>query len=334
MSDDDCDVLIVGAGPAGLAAAIAIKREGLSALILDKGGLVDGIYRFPRNMVFFTTPELLEIGGLPFVTPFEKPTRMEALRYYRRVADTFGLPIAFDEAVVGVRREAGAAGLSFVLEVKTRSWGARARRARAVVIATGYYDQPNLLGVPGEDLPHVSHYFLEGHRHWHQDVIVVGAGNSAVDAALECWRAGARVTLVHIAEGFDRTVKPWVLPDITNRVKEGSIGAHWNSRIVAIHPDRVEVEQIESGKRTTIAADQVLAMTGYYASTDLISSLGVSVDPATGVPAHDPETMMSPVTGCYIAGVMAAGRDANRLFIENTRQHGEVIVGDIGRRRS
>ena len=281
-------------------------------------------------MTFFSTPEKLEIGEIPFIASHEKPTRRDGLLYYRRVVEHFGLDARPGEEVTAVTRTPEG---KFLARVRRRH-ETISYLADNIVFATGYYDWPNLLGVPGEDLPHVSHYFLEGHRHWHQDVIVVGAGNSAVDAALECWRAGARVTLVHIAEGFDRTVKPWVLPDITNRVKEGSIGAHWNSRIVAIHPDRVEVEQIESGKRTTIAADQVLAMTGYYASTDLISSLGVPVDPATGVPAHDPETMMSPVTGCYIAGVMAAGRDANRLFIENTRQHGEVIVGDIGRRRS
>ena len=205
MSDCDCDVLIVGAGPAGLAAAIAAKREGLSALIVDKGGLVDGIYRFPRNMVFFTTPELLEIGGLPFVTPFEKPTRMEALRYYRRVADTFELAMAFDEEVVGdSARQRKARRALFELDVKTRGGGTRIRCARAVVLATGYYDQPNLLGVPGEDLPHVSHYYSEPHPYYRRPVVVVGGKNSAAEAALDLYRAGARVTLVHRERGPGR----------------------------------------------------------------------------------------------------------------------------------
>ncbi|MDH4347927.1 MAG: YpdA family putative bacillithiol disulfide reductase [Gemmatimonadota bacterium] len=318
----------MGAGPAGITVGIAAARAGVPCILLDRRTVVSAIERYPLNMTFFSTPEKLEIGDIPFIASHEKPTRRDGLLYYRRVVEHFGLDARPGEEVTAVTRTPEGKFLARV----GRRHETISYLADNIVFATGYYDWPNLLGVPGEDLPHVSHYFLEGHRHWHQDVVVVGAGNSAVDAALECWRAGARVTLVHIAEGFDRTVKPWVLPDITNRVKEGSIGAHWHSRIVAIHPDRVEVEQIDGGTRTAIPADQVLAMTGYYASTDLISSLGVPVDHATGVPAHDPATMMTPVPSCYIAGVMAAGRDANRLFIENTRQHGGVIVEDIRRR--
>jgi thioredoxin reductase (NADPH) len=202
-----------------------------------------------------------------------------------------------------------------------------------VVFATGYYDWPNLLGVPGEDLPHVSHYFIEGHRHWHQDVVVIGAGNSAVDAALECWRAGARVTIVHLEEGFDRTVKPWVLPDITNRVKEGSIRTCWNSRVRAITPEAVEIAPVAGGPVRRVPADAVLAMTGYHANTDLLSHLGVAVDPETGVAAHDERTMETPIAGCFLAGVIASGKDANRLFIENARGHGELIVSEVMRRR-
>ncbi len=182
-------------------------------------------------------------------------------------------------------------------------------------------------------MPHVAHYFTEGHRHWRHQVVVIGAWNSAVDAALECWRAGALVTMVHVDEGFDRTVKPWVLPDITNRVKEGSIATRWRSRVVAITPKVVEVEPMAGGPREAIAADAVLAMTGYHADTDLLARLGVPVDPATGVAAHDGRTMLTPVAGCYLAGVIASGKDANRLFIENARGHGEMIVADIVRRR-
>jgi len=330
MTTVTTSLLVVGAGPAGITVGIAAHKANLPCILLDRRTVVAAIERYPLSMTFFSTPEKLEIGGIPFIASHEKPTRRDGLLYYRRVVEHFGLDARPGEEVTAVTRTPEGKFLATV----ERRHETISYLADNIVFATGYYDWPNLLGVPGEHLPHVSHYFLEGHRHWHQDVVVVGAGNSAVDAALECWRAGARVTLVHIAEGFDRTVKPWVLPDITNRVKEGSIGAHWNSRIVAIRPDSVEVEDAVSGKRSKIPADQVLAMTGYYASTDLISSLGVPVDPATGVAEHDPATMMTPVPGCYLAGVMAAGRDANRLFIENTRGHGELIVAAIRHRQS
>jgi len=330
MSTVSTSLLVIGAGPAGITVGIAARKAGRSCVLLDRRTVVSAIERYPLNMTFFSTPEKLEIGGIPFIASHEKPTRRDGLLYYRRVVEHFELDARPGEEVTAVSRTADG---KFLAEVRGRH-GTLSYLAEDVVFATGYYDWPNMLGVPGEELPHVSHYFLEGHRHWHQDVIVVGAGNSAVDAALECWRAGARVALVHIADGFDRTVKPWVLPDITNRVKEGSIVAHWESRVVAIRPDLVEVRHLPSGRISLLPCDQVLAMTGYYASMELLASLGVPVDQATGVPEHDPATMMTPVAGCYIAGVMAAGRDANRLFIENTRQHGEVIVGDIGRRRN
>jgi thioredoxin reductase (NADPH) len=206
-------------------------------------------------------------------------------------------------------------------------------RASNLVFATGYFDNPNFLRIPGEDLPHVHHYFLEGHPYWHQRVIVIGAGNSSVDAALECWRAGATVTLIHFGDGFDRTVKAWVLPDITNRVKQGSIGVRWHSRVRAITPTDVEVVSDVTGAVERIPADAVLAMTGYHADTSLLRQLGVPVDDATGVPAHDERTMRTPVEGIYLAGVIASGNDANRLFIENARGHGELIVQDILARR-
>ena len=206
-------------------------------------------------------------------------------------------------------------------------------RARAVVFATGYFDNPNYLGIPGEELPHVSHYFTEGHPYWHRRVVVIGAGNSSVDAALECWRAGATVTLVHFGEGFDRTVKAWVLPDITNRVKEGSIAVRWRSRVRAITPTEVEIASDASGEVECLPTDAVLAMTGYHADTSLLERLGVPVDPLTGIAAHDEHTMETSVPGCYLAGVMASGNDANRLFIENSRAHGELIVRHfVGRR--
>jgi len=313
-------LLVVGAGPTGLAVGVAARQAGVPCILLDRRTVVSTIERYPLNMTFFSTPEKIEIGGVPFIASHEKPTRRDGLLYFRRVAEHFGLDARPGEEVTAIIR---APDGGFRLAVRRRH-DATTYHAAAVVVATGYYDWPNLLGVPGEDLPHVAHYFTEGHRHWHQDVVVIGAGNSAVDAALECWRAGARVTLVHIAEGFDRSVKPWVLPDITNRVKEGSIRAHWSSRVTAITPDRVEVVSSDGG-RQSLPADHILAMTGYHADTSLLAALGVPVDPAE-------RTMMTPVEGCYVAGVMAAGNDANRLFIENTRWHGEAIVRDVVRR--
>jgi thioredoxin reductase (NADPH) len=323
------DLLVIGAGPCGLAVGIAAKQAGLSCILLDRRTVVSTIERYPLNMTFFSTPEKIEIGGVPFLASSEKPTRRDGLLYYRRVAEHYQLDARPGEEVIAVRRDPDH---FFSIEVRRRHDNVR-YTARNIVFATGYYDWPNLLRVPGEELAHVSHYFTEGHRHWHQDVVIIGAGNSAVDAALECWRAGARVSLVHVAEGFDKAVKPWVLPDITNRVKEGNIKAWWKHRITEITPATVTVESVETGARTVLPADAVLAMTGYHANTDLLERLGVPVDAATGVPAHDESRMATPVRGCYLAGVMASGKDANRLFIENSRGHGDLIVRDILHRR-
>ena len=328
---DATDLLVVGAGPCGLAAAIAARQAGISCVVLDRRTIVSTIERYPLQMTFFSTPERIEIGDIPFIASHEKPTRADGLIYYRRVAEHFELDVRPGEDVVDVARDADG---HFVVDV-ARAHDARRYRAANVVFATGYYDNPNFLHVPGEDLPHVTHYFLEGHPYWHRRVIVIGAGNSSVDAALESWRAGATVTLIHFGEGFDRTVKAWVLPDITNRVKEGSIAVRWRSRVRAITPTDAEIVSDATGAVERLPADAVLAMTGYHADTTLLRRLGVPVDDVTGVPAHDEATMATPVTGVYLAGVIASGNDANRLFIENARGHGELIVRDIlARRRS
>lgn len=322
--EESVSLLVVGAGPVGLAVGIAARQRGIPCLLLDKGAVVSAIERYPLNMRFFSTPERLELGDIPFIPSGEKPSRTDGLLYYRRIAEHFSLDVRVGERVTALGREAD----GFVTTVLHRD-GERRYRSKGVVVATGYYDTPNLLGVPGEDLPHVHHYFTEGHRYWHRSVIVIGAGNSAVDAALECWRAGARVTIVHFLGELDRRVKAWVLPDIQNRIKEGSIGVRWHSRIRAITPDAVEIDGPDGPER--LPADAVLAMTGYRSDTTLLEGAGVPVDQRTGVPAHDPETMMTPVAGLYVAGVLAAGRDANRLFIENTREHGDIIVGHFAR---
>jgi bacillithiol disulfide reductase len=327
-SEEKTELLVIGAGPCGLAVGVAAKQAGLPCILLDRRTVVSTIERYPLGMTFFSTPEKIEIGGVPFIPSGEKPTRRDGLLYYRRVAEALQLDARPGEEVTLVVPENG----RFRVEVRRRH-DATTYLAGAVVFATGYYDWPNPLHVPGEELSHVAHYFTEGHRHWHQDVVVVGAGNSAVDAALECWRAGGRVALVHLAEGFDKVVKPWVLPDITNRVKEGSIKAWWRHRVMRITPATVEIESLDHGRTTAIPADSVLAMTGYHANTELLERMGVPVDRETGIPAHDETTMMTPLSGCYLAGVIASGKDANRLFIENARGHGELIVGDLARRR-
>jgi thioredoxin reductase (NADPH) len=325
MTVDATELLVIGAGPCGLAVGVAAKQGGVSCVLLDRRTIVSTIERYPLGMTFFSTPERIEIGGIPFIASHEKPTRKDGLLYYRRVAEHFELDIRPGEEVLDVSRQAG----GFRVEVR-RPHDGKTYSAGAVAFATGYYDNPNFLNIPGEDLPHVSHYFTEGHPYWRRRVVVIGAGNSSVDAALECWRAGAAVTLVHFGEGFDRTVKAWVLPDITNRVKEGSITARWRSRVRAITPTDVEIVT-DTGKVECLPTDAVLAMTGYHADTTLLQRLGVPVDPLTGIPAHDENTMATPLAGIYLAGVIASGNDANRLFIENARGHGELIVRDLRR---
>ena len=325
---ETAELIVVGAGPCGLAVAIAATQAGVPCVVLDRRTIVSTIERYPLQMTFFSTPERIEIGGIPFIASHEKPTRADGLIYYRRVAEHYRLDIRPGEDVVDVRRE-GDGG--FTLDVRREHDGKRYRAAN-VVFATGYYDNPNYLDIPGEQLPHVHHYFLEGHPFWHRRVVVIGAGNSSVDAALESWRAGATVTLVHFGEGFDRTVKAWVLPDITNRVKEGSIAVRWRTRVRAITPTEVELVS-DSGAVERLPCDAVLAMTGYHADTTMLRRLGVPVDETSGVPAHDERTMATPIDGVYLAGVIASGNDANRLFIENARGHGELIVRDIVARR-
>jgi len=319
------DLAVIGAGPCGLAVGVAAKRAHLACSLFDKGPVVSSLQRYPLYMTFFSTPEKLEIG-VPFVTAGDKPTRREALAYYRRVAEHFELDVRQYHAVVRVERTAEG------FELEAQHPGAaepETIRSRHVVYATGYFESPNLLDVPGEDLPHVSHFFVEPHPYWQQRVVVVGGGNSAVEAALELSRVNARVTLVHFLSDFDRGVKPWVLPDITNRVKEGRVAVRWCSRVVEITRSHVVVRRDPDGDRDTVPADFVVALTGYRADLRLLRSLGVQVDDTTGVPRHDPATMETNVPGVYIAGVLSSGFDANKIFIENGREHGGRICDHI-----
>jgi bacillithiol disulfide reductase len=319
------DVVIVGAGPSGLATAIAAHEAGLAYEVVEKGVLVNSIFNFPRHMTFFTTADLLEIGGLPFVSPYEKPTQMEGLKYYRRVTETYGLRVALGEEILDVAK----AGRKFV--VKSRSaHGARTRSARNLVLATGYYDWPNLLGVPGEDLPHVSHYYTEPHPFFQRDVVVVGGKNSAAIAALELYRAGARVTLVHRAAALSGSVKYWIKPDIDNRIKEKAIAARFAARVMEIKPGSVIIQSVWGPEE--LPADQVFLLTGYYPDTRLLEAVGVRVDRETLVPDHHPQTMETNVKGVYLAGAVASGRHTSRIFIENGKFHGQAIVKAIADR--
>lgn len=427
-ADERVDVLIVGAGPCGLAAAIACEREGLSTTILERGCLVSGIYGYPTFMTFFSTADRLSIGGIPFTVATEKPTRRDALAYYRAVTSHFGLRVrqyeevvevasvgtrepsataagqedvpaggpcaerkggARDEARAAVSREermmpgadagagrreegqggvgrdvgappessiaefeAGSASLTthpgamprpepppraahesppspsldarFRVRSRTRSGRERVTSAHAVVIATGYFGHPNRLGVPGEQLPHVTHLFREGHEAFQLPVVVVGGGNSAVDAALDLYRAGAHVTMVHFGPELDPNVKPWVRPDVVSRIREGSIAAHFESRVAAIEPEHVVLRTPAGELRVPALA--VYTMLGYQPNNALLTQLRVPMDQVTGIPAHDPASMETAVRGVYIAGVLASGYDANKTFIENGRHHGDLIA--------
>jgi thioredoxin reductase (NADPH) len=322
---DRTEIVVIGAGPCGLAVGAAARDAELSSVLLDKGPVVSSIERYPIDMTFFSTADHLEIGGVPFITTSDKPTRSEALNYYRRIVEHFDLDVRQYEEVVRVERLDG--GFS----VHTRRAGGveRSILATSLVVATGYFDTPNLLQVEGEDLPKVTHYFREPHRYFDQDVVVVGGGNSAVEAALTTWRAGARVTLVHLFDDFDRGVKPWVLPDIRNRLTSGEIAVEWGSRVVAIEPDRVKIGEVKGGAERWVPNDFVLAMTGFRPDPRFLEALGAQIDSTTGVPAHDPATMETTVPGLFIAGVLAAGFDANRIFIQNGREHGELIVSSL-----
>jgi thioredoxin reductase (NADPH) len=325
------DLLVVGAGPAGLATAIAAKQRQLDYHVLEKGILVNSIYRFPRHMVFFTTPDLLEIGGLPLVSPYEKPTRLEALRYYRRVVDTFELEISYGETVLDVLPGAEQIeGPVFAVETRSERGVRRVRHARHVVLAIGYYDHANLINVPGEDLPHVSHYYEEAHPYYLRRVVVVGGGNSAAETALELYRAGAKVTLVHRHPELKPTIKYWVRPDIENRIKEGSVAARFSTHVVEIRPTEVVVEG--PAGREELPADSVLLLTGYHADTDLLIRAGVRCDAVSFKPALDPTTFETNVPGLFLAGGVVSGRDTSGIFIENGRFHGEAIVKAVGDR--
>jgi len=319
------DIICIGAGPTGLATAIEAKRAGIRPLVIDKACLCNSIYHYPVNMVFFTTPELLEIGDLPLVCAAEKPTRAEALKYYRKAAEHYGLELRLYECVMHVDGGDGACAVA----TKTKK-GIEARyHGKKIAVATGYYDLPNLLGVPGEDLPHVSHYYTEPHAFWNQDVVVIGGKNSAAEAALDLYRNGAKVTLVHRNKDLGASVKYWVRPDIENRIRAGQVQALFETRVKQITSDEVVVENGAGENR--LPARQVFALTGYHPDYSFIESLGVHLDPESRKPKLNPKTLESNVPGIHLAGVVTGGRHTGEIFIENGRLHGKQIIEGLKR---
>jgi len=314
------DLIIIGGGPSGIACAIAAEKAGLHYLVLEKGLLANSIYHFPANMTFFSTSRLLEIGNIPFISHSDKPTRGEALEYYRRLVQHYRLKIQY---YTEVTRMVPAGDTGYLVHTNRGDYA-----ARNVVVATGYYDVPRSLGVPGEELPKVSHYYTDPHPYIGQQLLVVGAANSACDAALETWSKGAQVTMVIRGSEIYPKVKYWIKPNIENRIKEGSIKAFFNARVLAIYPDKVRLRN-ETGD-FELPNDFVLAMTGYEPNYDLLQRLGIPCQAdADKKPTHDPETLETQLPGVYLAGVVCAGLQTSKLFIENTRHHGELIVGQI-----
>jgi thioredoxin reductase (NADPH) len=326
-------VVVVGAGPCGLAAAIALQEAEIPSVVLDKGAVVQSIANYPTNLTMFSTPEKLVIGGVPFECAGFRPTRRETIDYYRRVATERAINLKTFTNVLRVERDDS--GLT-VCHVEPRSV-MRKTRAQAVVVATGYFDYPNMLGVEGEDLAHVTHRFVDGHEAFGRDAVVVGGGNSAVECAIELARCGARVTLVHYESAFvSHVIKPWILPEFEERIAAGQIVTLFNTRVTSIglHVIAIATEELLGRRESEIPARHVYLMTGYTPRPGLLGALGVPFDGETGVPVHNPETMETPVPGVFVAGVLTSGKKANGVFIENGRGHGTLIAAELARRKA
>jgi thioredoxin reductase (NADPH) len=317
------DVIVIGAGPTGMASGIEAQRAGFSVVLIDKGCLVNSLFHYPANMTFFTTPELLEIGGIPFPSPHQKPTRQEALEYYRNVAQHYELDVRQYQEVLAVTGYDGA----FHVTTRDRNDHEHEYTARKIVVATGYYDRPNYMNVPGENLPKVMHYYREPHPYYDMDVLVVGAKNSAAIAALELWRRGARVTMVHRGPGIHQNVKYWIKPDIENRIKNGEVAAYFNSCVLEVKSEAVRIRTPEGEK--LLKNDFVFALTGYHPDYEFLESLGIELTRPEMRPVCDPKTFESNVPGIYVAGVVVAGSRTSEIFIENGRFHGERIAADL-----
>jgi thioredoxin reductase (NADPH) len=317
------DVLVIGAGPTGMACAIEAQRAGFTSVMVDKGCLVNSLFHYPAYMVFFTTPELLEIGDIPFTTANQKPNRSEALEYYRNVAQHYRLDVRQYQRVASVTGYDGA----FRIETQDLHGHDHEYVARKIVVATGYYDRPNYMGIPGEDLSKVMHYYKDPHPYFDMDVLVIGAKNSASIAALELWRRGSRVTMVHRGPEIHRNVKYWIKPDIENRIKNGEVTAYFNSCVVEIKPEEVRLKTPD-GERV-LKNDFVFALTGYHPDYEFLESVGIELTRPEMKPVCDPLTFESNVPGIYVAGVVVSGSRTSEIFIENGRFHGRQIAEDL-----
>lgn len=319
---ENYDLIVVGAGPCGIAVGAAAEKAGLSCVLFDKGCVTSSVLSYPYYMTFFSTAVMLEVGEVSFTIPNAKPTRREALAYYRKVVEQCGIEVRQYEEVVNISGERGA----FSVSTRLANGDKIDHLASAVVVATGVFHEPNYLGVAGESLSKVRHYYKEPYPYYDQDVLVVGAGNSAVESALEMFRNGTRVTMVHFLDTIDSGVKAWVVPDISNRLEKSEIPIFWRHRVAGIKPKSVVLRAEDGGAKQEIPNDFVLALTGWRADHTLLKGLGVEINSVTAIPEHDKTTMETNVAGLYIAGVMAAGHNANKIFIENGREHGELIV--------
>ena len=320
------DVLVIGAGPTGMACAIEAQRAGFSAVSVDKGCLVNSLFHYPANMVFFTTPELLEIGDIPFSTANQKPNRLEALEYYRNVAQHYHLDVRQYQKVLTVTGYDGA----FHVVSRDRHEQEHEYLARKIVVATGYYDRPNYMGIAGEELPKVMHYYREPHPYYDMDVLVIGGKNSAAIAALELWRRGARVTLVHRGPAIHKNVKYWIKPDIENRIAKSEITAYFSSSVEDIRPESVRICTPEEPRE--LKNDFVFALTGYHPDYQFLESVGIELTHPEMRPVCDPKTFESNVPGIYVAGVIVAGSRTSEIFIEDGRFHGKQIAEDLKKR--
>lgn len=318
--NDSYDVICIGAGPTGLACAIDAKVAGLRPLVIDKGCLCNSLLHYPVNMSFFTTPERMEIGDLPMTTIGGKPNRVEALKYYRRAAEHFGLEVRQYEKVERVE----GSDEKFIIQSTDRAGQEHRYQGRKIVIATGFYDRPNYLNIPGENLLNVSHYFSEPYPYWNQDVVVVGGGNSAAETALELFRAGAHVTIIHRGSEMGKSLKYWVKPDIENRIRGNEIRAIFNANVLRIEPGRVWIENGQGEE--VIPTSQVFALIGYHPDFEFLEGLGIELDPNSKRPSIDPETLETNIPGIYVAGVVVGGLQTSRIFIENGRFHGRQII--------
>lgn len=332
-SDRLLDLLVVGAGPTAIAIGAEATKHDLDVLLIDRGPLTASLQDYPVYMTFFTTRDLLEIADVPFAIPEDKPNRRQALVYYRSVVDLYGIPVSQYEEAVSVIREGDD---RFRVETRRRdgsgTWVPDVRRARAVALSTGYFFNPRRLDVPGQELPWVHYRYKEPYRHWNQRVVIVGGGNSAAEAALELWRNQVDVTVVHRRNEIKETVKYWVKPDLENRIAEGSIAARFESEVRAFRPEGVEIEHTPTGRTELLPADAAYILIGYHPDVKFARHCGVEIDPESLKPHYDPDTCESNVPGLYVAGTLQAGKYTGRIFIENTRDHGEKIVGHLLKR--